>query len=428
MSLFWTEALILAGLIAYILYANRRVMHYRTAMLCEGPLEVTWQAHLFRPDRPELWFKEMTGVTWEDEARQIYRVTYNHGKIEVLIREVEHVPPSLLVLEGAYLRSRDQLPLDTFRAESRFEAVPGGTLVTTDMQFVRGALLAGFWMRLFYPFVGFMTRGRIENNVKKVLAASGLTDQSGAVSLAGGHHRLVERIGGWPAILTVVAILWFIIDLGLWPGLVLITTIVVHESGHLWSMRRHGVPGKATLVPFFGGLAYGAQPMPSDSSDAEMILMGPAFGFALGLAVFAFAQSSEASEFWWAAAGMILVINGLNLLPVPPLDGGQVMPLLLRRFGQKVVTAVSLLLVTGGAVLAWWMSSILMLVLIVALGTMIALNPPRGVVRPAMSIGAAFVVLVAYLALMVAHILLVVMITRTLELTDWFEQLMNGPF
>jgi Zn-dependent protease len=125
---------------------------------------------------------------------------------------------------------------------------------------------------------------------------------------------------------------------------------------------------------------------------------------------------------------MILVINGLNLLPVPPLDGGQVMPLLLRRFGQKVVTAVSLLLVLAGAALAWWMSSILMLVLIVALGTMIALNPPRGVVRPAMSIGATLAVLLAYLALLAAHIALVIMITDMLELTDWFEQLANGPF
>ncbi len=300
-------------------------------------------------------------------------------------------------------------------------------LVTTDLTFVRESLLAGFGMRLSFPFLGVFLRGRMEEIIRKQIADRGI-QQSGTVRLEGGWHRLVERVGGWPFVLSVAAILWFVIDLGLWPGLMLIATIVAHEGGHLWSMRRHGVPAKATLVPFFGGLAYGSKPMPSDASDAEMILMGPVFGFGFGALLFGLAQILPEQEFWLAASGMALIVNGFNLLPILPLDGGQLMPLLLRRFGQQVVTGVSLGMVAAGVGLAWWLSSVVLLVLIVALGTMIAFSAPRGITRPAMSTTTAMTVLAAYLGLILAHAIIVFAIIDVLEFSDWFGPLASGPF
>ncbi len=427
MSAFWTEAAIIAALLAYLAYVSRPVSRYRMAMHCDAPLDIVWQVFHFRPERPDLWMKEMASVTWEDEARTTYRVTYTHGKVEALFRDIEIIPESLSVIEGAYLQPADGQLLDTCRSEARFEPREGGVLVTTDITFVRESLFAGLGMRISYPFLGFFLRGRMQESIRKQIAERGL-QQSGTIRLEGWWHRLVERLGGWPFVLSVTAILWFVIDLGLWPGFVLVATILAHEGGHLWSMRRHGVPAKATLVPFFGGLAYGSKPMPSDASDAEMILMGPVFGLAFGGALFGIAHILPEPDFWLAASGMALIVNGLNLLPILPLDGGQVMPLLLRRFGQRAVTSVSLGMVAAGVGLAWWLSSVVMLVLIVVLGTMIAFSAPRGIARSPMSPAAAMTVLAAYLGLILAHAILVFAIIDALEFSDWFGPLASGPF
>ncbi len=92
MSAFWTEAAIIAALLAYLAYVSRPVSRYRMIMHCDAPPDIVWQAFHFRPERPDLWMKEMASVTWENEAHTSYRVTYTHGKVEALVREIEIIP------------------------------------------------------------------------------------------------------------------------------------------------------------------------------------------------------------------------------------------------------------------------------------------------------------------------------------------------
>ncbi len=105
----------------------------------------------------------------------------------------------------------------------------------------------------------------------------------------------------------------------------LLVAIALHEIGHVIAMRAFGYKNVRMLfIPLFGGLATG-EPRESDAAKNAMVaLAGPAFGLitAAVAAALAFVLGSPPLlvEFAWIS----LLLNAFNLLPLVPLDGGQV--------------------------------------------------------------------------------------------------------
>ena len=168
------------------------------------------------------------------------------------------------------------------------------------------------------------------------------------------------RLGGIP-IRVQPAFLLIVVFLGLAPGrsaavivawvLVVTVSILVHEAGHAVAFRRFGHEAEITLTGF-GGLTAGrprdGQRPLSNGQHIIVSLAGPAAGLVLGLAALAMQRSdtSLAGSEWLDV--MILVNVGwglLNLLPVLPLDGGQVMAALLSmrwpRKGVRLAAGIS---------------------------------------------------------------------------------------
>lgn len=138
----------------------------------------------------------------------------------------------------------------------------------------------------------------------------------------------------------------------LWVA-VLFVSILVHEMGHALTMRYFGFQPRVVLYSF-GGLAiadsgYGSQPRVGPRERILYTLAGPGAGFAFaalvmlvitvanwqvrfdlsGFPVFwKLRMPAGQSEVAWDLVQMLLYVNifwGLmNLLPVFPLDGGQV--------------------------------------------------------------------------------------------------------
>lgn len=111
-----------------------------------------------------------------------------------------------------------------------------------------------------------------------------------------------------------------------WQSVLFIAVAVaLHELGHVLAMRLFGYKNVRMLfIPLFGGLATGEPRELDATKNALVALAGPLFGLftaavAAGLA-FAFAPVPWLVQFAWVA----LVLNGFNLLPFVPLDGGQV--------------------------------------------------------------------------------------------------------
>jgi Zn-dependent protease len=118
--------------------------------------------------------------------------------------------------------------------------------------------------------------------------------------------------------------------------------LLIHELGHVFELRRQGVPASAPLfIPFLGAVV-GMKQMPHNVwKEAQVALAGPVVG---SLAAFGLWAAGEAldSELLIALAFTGFFINLFNLIPVSPLDGGRAVAAL-----HPALWAVGLVLLLG---------------------------------------------------------------------------------
>jgi Zn-dependent protease len=108
-------------------------------------------------------------------------------------------------------------------------------------------------------------------------------------------------------------------------ALLVMAAIGWHESGHVWAMKRCEIKTSGFyFLPFLGGVAVAKGEYKSYSTWSFIALMGPIWGLALSLACLC-AYLCLGLPWLAAAASWMAAINLFNLLPVNPLDGGQVM-------------------------------------------------------------------------------------------------------
>ncbi len=115
-----------------------------------------------------------------------------------------------------------------------------------------------------------------------------------------------------------------------WDVMVMIVgVLLLHEGGHLLAMYLLGYKELQILfLPFIGAVATSKQPQYSTYKSFIVLLMGPLPGIILGMALL-FYTSAQSPEWIGELAGLLLVINLFNLLPIMPLDGGQILHQLL---------------------------------------------------------------------------------------------------
>lgn len=113
----------------------------------------------------------------------------------------------------------------------------------------------------------------------------------------------------------------------------ILVVVVIHELGHFLAMRAFGYRNVHMMaLPLVGGVAIGQDVDPSAHRSAWMSLMGPLPGILIGWAI----MGAVVTGAWPAVLGdgmawasMFLLLNYLNVLPVPPLDGAHVVQALL---------------------------------------------------------------------------------------------------
>lgn len=134
----------------------------------------------------------------------------------------------------------------------------------------------------------------------------------------------------------------------------LLAVILLHELGHVIAMRWAGIPVRGIyFVPFFGGVAIGESLGTTEVARGFVALMGPAFSMLTTL-VFVFLSYQSNDPFFSDLALISAMLNGFNLLPILPLDGGRVLQALTSRIDPRVariIHAATLCLGIGIAVL-----------------------------------------------------------------------------
>jgi Zn-dependent protease len=138
-----------------------------------------------------------------------------------------------------------------------------------------------------------------------------------------------------PVVLTIGSLfLYFVLGQFFWgwAGSAGMTALIfLHECGHVWAARWKGFSVTGMIfVPFIGAFVTSLRDRKDMESDAFVALMGPVFG-ALGSVVCVLVAYATGQVFFIDLAVWNFGINLLNLLPVPPLDGSAIAPVLRAR-------------------------------------------------------------------------------------------------
>jgi Zn-dependent protease len=114
-------------------------------------------------------------------------------------------------------------------------------------------------------------------------------------------------------------------------GLGFVLCILVHELGHAFAIRRHGLSSSwPVFIPFVGAfITLQTQDLPP-VVEAEVGLAGPVWGTAASLGAVVLYWET-ANRVWLAVALTGFLLNLFNLTPIRPLDGGRVAQLFSRR-------------------------------------------------------------------------------------------------
>ncbi|MDO5090885.1 MAG: site-2 protease family protein [Cardiobacteriaceae bacterium] len=135
-------------------------------------------------------------------------------------------------------------------------------------------------------------------------------------------------------------------------ALALFIVIALHEGGHWLAMRALGYRRVRILfLPLAGGVTIGEEQHPSARDRAWVALAGPLPGIVIGAALLAFAPPVP---FCWMLGGLLVFINLFNLLPVLPLDGGQMLQSLVGHKAVWLSQGFCALSIAAILAFAWW--------------------------------------------------------------------------
>jgi Zn-dependent protease len=139
--------------------------------------------------------------------------------------------------------------------------------------------------------------------------------------------------------------------------LLLITIIVViHEMGHFLAMKFYGYGDLGIFfIPLLGAYVSGTKREVSQKQSAIILLAGPLPGIILGIAFYFLHQYSASGYYPFNISlhdiGLFfLILNLLNLLPIYPLDGGQ---LLNRVFLDEEGIMSKIYIFLSAALMCW---------------------------------------------------------------------------
>ena len=247
-------------------------------------------------------------------------------------------------------------------AGAAIKEVPGGTQLTMHHELTLGS----FGQRIKLPLGVRSVAARMKRQSEKE---------------AGTRSRLAQLGDNWLVLaLLAIASFWYLFG---WQDALLIALVVVlHELGHIAAMRMVGIPVHGIyLIPFFGGVAIPKTAYRSQGQLGFVALMGAGFSLIPTLALAGLYYVT--AEAWVLHAALIFaLINGLNLLPIYPLDGGLILNALLGSFSGRLARGASWAGVLTGTAVGFYLHPLLLGLpfLVFALGLYMS-NGWRGEIR-----------------------------------------------
>lgn len=138
----------------------------------------------------------------------------------------------------------------------------------------------------------------------------------------------------------------------------LVTVLFLHEMGHYLLMKQFKYEDMRMLfIPLMGAFVQGSKKQYSQKESFLVIAAGPFPGVVFGLTLLYLAHHYQ--QTWLLELSFLfLFLNVINLLPIDPLDGGQLFKLFVRQkrdlFLLIFALLSSLLMITVGYLIESW--------------------------------------------------------------------------
>ena len=111
----------------------------------------------------------------------------------------------------------------------------------------------------------------------------------------------------------------------------LVLVLIIHEFGHFIAMKWFGYKSvKMLFIPLMGAFVQGFKDKYSQKESLIVVLAGPIPGVLFGTIFFLAANYYEIPSLLNLSV-LFLFLNIINLLPLDPLDGGQMVKLLAKK-------------------------------------------------------------------------------------------------
>ena len=105
----------------------------------------------------------------------------------------------------------------------------------------------------------------------------------------------------------------------------IIAILLIHEFGHLITMKAFGYKSlNMIFIPLLGAMVTGNKMNVSQKQKVLISLMGPLPGILLGCGLFIWAIYAVPNTFVVELSLLLMSINILNMIPLDPLDGGNI--------------------------------------------------------------------------------------------------------
>ncbi|MBV6627204.1 MAG: peptidase M50 [Rivularia sp. (in: Bacteria)] len=112
--------------------------------------------------------------------------------------------------------------------------------------------------------------------------------------------------------------------------IIFVAALIIHEGGHLLAMKLCGYrDGSLLFLPFLGAVATARKDDATITQKFCVSLAGPLPGLILGILLAIFFKDVSYSSWIKQASWILICLNLFNLLPIYPLDGGQIVDILL---------------------------------------------------------------------------------------------------
>jgi len=329
-DLLWSLYFFLSGALDALLGRHRK--RYVTSVEIKAPRDIVWEvssAHsiVFEgPPRLEIETALRPGTT------DVYEGTVRVGDkiVPMVYREVETRPREALLIEVMKEGSGPAVaPGHDYFVACKFDDRPQSTLLTMVHELTHDTFLS----RILVPLGARLNARRLRKHCESLVGTA--SDTSG------------DKLGS--ALLTGLLTYASFIYLFDWHfAAVLLALLVVHEAGHAIAMRWVGLPVQGIyFIPFFGGVAVSAAPHRSEAERGFVALMGPGFSL-LTTGAFLIGSHLTGDELFMQLAFVSAILNGLNLAPVLPLDGGHVLDAAMSSSDPDIKAAVNMLALIAG--------------------------------------------------------------------------------